>query len=115
MNIQPEHLLVHRREAERKHLTLDLPGVESESTADWRVIYVDELSIQSQVSCVPRVVISAHNEFLRVTVFSENVGCSSIEFDSVRHDHVRHLNVKAIVANGAHRYLPVSGKMIQFS
>jgi hypothetical protein len=69
MNIQPDHFLIQRREAEGKHLTLDLPGIEPECAADRRVIDVDQLSVQSQVSRVPGIIITAHNEFLRVTVF----------------------------------------------
>src|SRR3954452_18233879 len=115
MNTQPDHFLVQGREAEGKHLTFDLPGIEPECAADGRVINVDQLSVQSQVARVPGIIIPASNEFLRVAIWAENIGRSPVEFDSVRHDHVRDLSVKAIVSNGAHGYLPVTREIVQLS
>jgi hypothetical protein len=69
MNIQPGHFLVQRREAEGKHLVFDLPAIEPECAADRRVINVDQLSVKPQISRAPGIVISTHNELLRVMGF----------------------------------------------
>src|SRR5947209_1583480 len=89
--------------AEAEHLSGNLPSVEAEGAADGRVIDVNQLHVETDVSAVPRIVVSAGDEFFGgVSVLGEDVGGGAVEFKSLLNDHVSELDVETCVADGSH-------------
>src|ERR1051326_2096829 len=90
---------VHRCEAYRHHLAADLACVEPEGAADRRPVDIDHHGVHPQISCVPRVVITARDEFLRMSVIAEDVGGPREQLESLGYNHVRQLNVESVIAH----------------
>ena len=55
-------------------MACELPYIEAEGAADRRVIHVDHLEVHAQVACVRRIIISATDEFFRVSIIAEDIG-----------------------------------------
>ena len=106
--------LVKAGYANANYLSLELPQIEAEGAINWRSIHVDQLDVQARVAGIPGVIITANNEFFRVSILAENIGSRPVEFYSFRHDHVSQLNVEAIIPHYADRQRPVRNKIVQF-
>ena len=87
--------------------------VKAKCATDRRLIDIDHLDVQTQVSCVPRIVVASRDEFLWMSITTENVRRRPIEFDSLRHYHIRQLSVETGIPNNTYRHVANSYEVIQ--
>lgn len=87
--------------------------IKAKGATDRRVKRIYQLGVDPNIPRVPGIIITAAEEFFRVSVGAKDIRSGPIKFEPLLHNHVRELNIKAKVSNGAHRQFSGRNEIVE--